>query len=148
MKTYIIVVIKWLGILSVGLLAWYFISINNIMSPSMYPNIRINDLAIGIRPWQANRLQENDVISFRHNNVTMVHRIEEVVQIDGEYLYQTKGDNNGLSDTELVPFQDVRGKILLNIPYGGRVQLMLVVLLVLIIKRRIKEWKVKQKQSS
>ena len=69
-------------------------------------------------------------IHFKHssndiyfNGLTVTHRIVgKKLDVDGNYIYRTKGDNNSLEDTALVDLDNIYGKVVLRLPKIGYVQ--------------------------
>lgn len=80
-----------------------------IVSGSMQDTININDLVV-IKVANQNELNVGDIISFKKDGIVTTHRINEIVQEDGETRYVTKGDNNNTVDNEKVIFNEVEGK--------------------------------------
>ncbi len=68
--------------------------------------------------------QKGDVISFQKGNVTMTHRVVQVIDAKG-VSYQTKGDANKTADPESVSSKDVLGKSIFFVPYVGKLVLFL-----------------------
>ena len=97
--------------LAVGLYAWkaqVFVVISNSMSPA----IMKGDLIIAKA---ATKYQKGDVISFKINDGVATHR---VVAVSERGLY-TKGDANSQRDSEIVPIEKVKGKMVFKIPLFG-----------------------------
>jgi len=103
--------------------------IRRVISGSMEPNIALNDLAItrGVNPRQ---LHEGDVILFAAPShlgtpvapdqaPVVLHRITKVVSDEGGPGFETKGDNNEQGDAWVVPAGNVRGQLVLHVPYAG-----------------------------
>ncbi|HIJ02439.1 TPA: hypothetical protein HA363_07345 [Candidatus Woesearchaeota archaeon] len=75
---------------------------------SMLPVINHHSKAIEIKP---DKLSIGDIISYKDNEVIVVHRIVDIgADSEGTY-YITKGDNNNAVDQKKVRFNDVQGKI-------------------------------------
>lgn len=49
----------------------------------------------------------------------VMHRITAIVEENGEIKYETTGDNNNGPDSELVPKEEIVGRIKFSIPYIG-----------------------------
>ena len=111
-----------------------------IISGSMIPEIEIGDVVI------INDTQDvdiNDIISFRRDSNVIVHRIVNKMEVNGKTMYQTKGDNNNIPDTELVDVSDIEGIYINKIPYIGKLLILLynnlsivvvIIVLILIVK--------------
>ncbi len=87
-----------------------------VASESMEPVIERGALVVT----GSNHVGEGDIIVYwspvgQHQ----VHRIVEVIDINGHILYRAQGDANPGADAFLVPHDDVQGKVLLDVPYTG-----------------------------
>ncbi len=56
-------------------------------------------------------LKEGDIIVYLKENVTIVHRIYKIYNLDGETVYQTKGDYNENADNWVVKKGDITGTV-------------------------------------
>ncbi len=68
-----------------------------VASGSMKPNINIGDVVI-IKKCTANDIEVNDIIEYKRKNFSVIHRVIEKYQVDGEIFFITKGDNNKTAD--------------------------------------------------
>lgn len=93
-----------------------------IVSGSMIPEIQIGDIVIAN---EVDSVKINDVIAFRKNSNVIVHRIIKEMNINGKVMYQTKGDNNNVADSELVDFNRIEGVIIGKIHYVGKILIFL-----------------------
>jgi len=94
-----------------------------IISGSMEPTIPVSAAVITKRQAE---YAVGDVITFRSSDAAILdcpntHRIVNVIVNDGQLVYQTQGDANSLPDAELVPFDDVFGKVVCITPPLNRV---------------------------
>lgn len=89
----------------------------SIGSESMNPAINKGDIVI-VKTIN-NTLKENDIISFNHNDINIVHRIVKIEEVDGEVIYHTKGDANEVNDNYEITEDAIVGKVLFNMPYIG-----------------------------
>ena len=65
-------------------------------------------------------LKQWDVITYRLTDTTLsTHRIIELVEVDGQTMFRTKGDANDSADEGYVAPSQVVGKTLFAIPYLG-----------------------------
>ena len=106
-----------------------------IVSGSMIPEIQIGDIVI-IK--DDNNVKIGDIIAFRRDSTVIVHRIINELNVNGDVMYQTKGDNNNIADTELVGINTIEGKYISKIPIIGKALMFLynnlsIVIVVLII---------------
>ena len=98
-----------------------------IVTESMVPTIDVND-AIIVKRVKNNTLDIGDIITFSSNDVyfnglTVTHRIVgKKLDVDGNYIYRTKGDNSSLEDTALVNLNNIYGKVVLRLPKIGYIQ--------------------------
>lgn len=112
------------------------------------PTLDINDLIFSVKVEQS-ELRQGDIISFYKEEQVITHRIEEIVEQDGQTVYKTKGDNNNSFDEDLVKYEEIMGKYLFKIPKVGyvvrslqtRIGIVVVILLLFIreIQMRNKE---------
>lgn len=99
-----------------------------ILTQSMYPTIKAGDVVVTYKE-DNNIYNKGDVITFVSNNnggITITHRVKEVYNVNGEYSYQTKGDNNNTADSEVIKSDYVLGKVIFKIPKAGYIQQFLV----------------------
>ncbi|MGC8962298.1 MAG: signal peptidase I [Candidatus Bathyarchaeia archaeon] len=96
-------------------------------SRSMEPNLRVGDLVVirGVKPEQ---ISNGSIIVFYVPNhygedaYRIVHRVIKVVEVDGVHYYETKGDNNPVSDYHrwgYIPESYVIGSVIYRIPLLG-----------------------------
>lgn len=103
-------------------------SLYTIVSPSMVPTINVYDVIIDFKVDKPEEIKINDVITFNSSipgvhGGTITHRVIAISKdAEGNYFYQTKGDNNLIEDGVSVPFNSVVGKVALRIPKLGNIQ--------------------------
>ena len=95
-----------------------------IISGSMEPSLKIGDVII-VRKFEEKDLNKDDIISFRNGEAVITHRINKIIIENGKIKYETKGDNNNITDNSYVRFEDVEGKMEAKIPFLGNIALML-----------------------
>lgn len=84
-----------------------------VLTGSMEPVIRADDLVVVHRQ---ETYSAGDIIMFRSGaNTTTTHRIAEVTA-EG---YRTKGDANNTADADIVPVEDVLGRVVLTLHGAG-----------------------------
>jgi len=93
-----------------------------ITTTSMRPNINVGDIII-VKETDKDKLNENDIITYKKNREIITHRIVRVVKEENVYI--TKGDNNNLEDVEKVRYEEIIGKKVIKIPYVGYIILIL-----------------------
>lgn len=88
-----------------------------VLSPSMEPKIRINDVVI-IGKANPNNLQPGDIITFTafEANAVITHRITAKTLTANGYEFKTKGDSNNIEDPFVTPQDRIIGKYLVCIP--------------------------------
>lgn len=103
-------------------------SLYTIISPSMVPNINVYDVIVDVKVDKPEDIKINDVITFNSNipevsGNTITHRVIAINKdAEGNYYFQTKGDNNLVEDGVNVEFSNIIGKVALKIPQLGKVQ--------------------------
>ena len=99
-----------------------------VLTGSMLPEIQVKDVVV-TKKVDAKDLKERDVITFasadsRFAGTIITHRIiKKNPPSDNQgYTFQTKGDNNNVADSALVPEANIYGKVILKIPKLGYLQ--------------------------
>lgn len=105
-----------------------------IISGSMIPEIDIGDIVF---TKETNNFKPGDIIAFRRDSSVIVHRIVKEMDINGEAMFQTKGDNNNIEDKELVGKSTIEGVVFGKIPFIGKILMalynhLLIVIIVLV----------------
>ena len=94
------------------------IAVFNIISESMEPTIKVNDLIV-IEKCEQSEKKKGDIKTFRREDGSIVtHRIIKISQ-GNENIYTTQGDNNTLEDEEKIKHSQVYGKYLFKIKGMG-----------------------------
>ena len=99
-----------------------------VLTGSMLPKIQVYDVVI-TKKVEPSELKVGDVITFasadtRFLNTIITHRIIKK-NYDPEtksYSFQTRGDNNNVADSALVPQNNIYGRVFLKIPKLGYLQ--------------------------
>jgi len=100
---------------STGLLGFYP---TIVASGSMRPTMDVGDIAIVIST-DPSKIQVGDLIQYWREGEMTLHRVVDIRREGGARLFQTKGDDNPIPDTELVLPAQIRGKLILTIPKLG-----------------------------
>ena len=95
------------------------IYIFNIVSESMEPTLEKNDVVI-VQKCATSKLRKGDIITFLQDERTISHRIVGVTQEKGTIKFETKGDNNEISDPDKIEPRQVYGKVLFRIKKIGK----------------------------
>lgn len=102
-----------------------------IISPSMVPNINVNDAVVTMRVSEKN-IKKGDIVTFISKEIDtkgtpITHRIVDVLHENndpnGKIIgYHTKGDANPTPDFAVIKPDEVLGKVFFQIPLIGYVQ--------------------------
>lgn len=90
-----------------------------VKSGSMEPYIKTGGIVV-IKPFENYVI--NDVVTFGEDTSTQIpttHRIINVIGDGNSKQFVTKGDANDTEDPEAVSLSEVRGKVVLTVPYLG-----------------------------
>ena len=90
----------------------------SIASGSMEKELSMGDIAI-IQKCGANDINEGDIIEYQMEGYTVIHRVIEKKQNNGEFTFVTKGDNNQNPDQKEVNEDQLIGKVIFKIKYLG-----------------------------
>lgn len=93
-----------------------------ITSGSMEQTIHTGDFIV-IKQTEADKLQKNDIITFKEEQVVITHRIIDITKKQEILQFTTKGDNNNVKDDKTVSADNVLGKYLFTIPFLGKITL-------------------------
>ena len=92
-----------------------------VVSGSMEPIMYRGDLLI-IQARAGEDIQIGDIVVFQdttyHPSGPVVHEIIEINEVDGEYEYITKGDNNPAPDPDERTYDEILGVVVAIIPWG------------------------------
>ncbi len=97
----------------------------SIQTDSMYPELLPGDLAVGTNVKDKGELRPGDIITYwtviDGERVLNTHRIIEIYNGGGYWIFQTKGDNNTLEDPLTVHESEVVSQYKFRIPGIGKV---------------------------
>lgn len=90
----------------------------NSMYPTMYKGDQVMIARVG-----AETLEVGDIIVFElySSEVVVMHRIQDIALIEGNYLYRTAGDNLNITSLDrsdegyYIPYEDILGKVIWTI---------------------------------
>lgn len=85
---------------------------------SMKPIFQRGD-AVVISKKDRENIEVNDIIQYRLQDITVIHRVIEVKKTNGQVTYITKGDNNNTIDIYPVREEQIIGKLKYVIPKIG-----------------------------
>lgn len=102
-------------------------SLYTILSASMEPNIKVFDVIVDVNVRKPEDIKVGDVITFISSSnltadMTITHRVIEVVKDGDNYSYKTQGDANLIPDNTNAEYKNVLGKVIFKIPQLGRLQ--------------------------
>ncbi|MBS6041941.1 signal peptidase I [Clostridium baratii] len=94
----------------------------DVLTGSMSPTINPGSLII-VKEIDDTEIKEGDIITFKGNSTSNLttHRVVEVIENDNNIKFQTKGDANDVLDPMLIDGNLLVGKVILDIPYMGKV---------------------------
>ena len=80
-----------------------------IASGSMEPIIYRGDISIirKLSDSEKERLTEGEIIVFKMDGKTVIHRINGIIKSGNDIFYRTKGDNNDTVDNYLIEKKDI-----------------------------------------
>lgn len=90
----------------------------NVLSESMRPELKSNDLIIGKKLNSAEGLDVGDVITYKDNQLLVTHRI---ISVNDDGSFVTKGDANNVEDKVNVTESMIISDYSFKIPYMGYV---------------------------
>lgn len=91
-----------------------------ISSGSMEPTLNIGDIVI-IKETKQEQISKGNIITFRKDGYNITHRINDIIEKDGEKYYQTKGDKNTTNDADLVKYEEIEGVYVFKIDKIGSI---------------------------
>ena len=110
-------------VISIVLVIWFALGVFPIKpiaiaTGSMEKEICVGDVAI-IQKCKGDDVNVGDIIEYQMEGYTVIHRIIEKKQENGEFHFVTKGDNNISPDNEIVRENQLIGKVIFKIKYIG-----------------------------
>jgi signal peptidase len=97
-----------------------------VLSGSMSPTIHAGDVVIS-RHVETTAIEAGDVIVFEDGSVSpsdrTTHRVVNVIHRDDGVFFETKGDGNENPHANLVPADDVIGRVWFHVPYIGHLMM-------------------------
>ena len=90
-----------------------------VLSGSMEPALKTGDIVV-VKKISPELIKEGDIITFQvAEDIMITHRVKKVVTTAGGVSFKTKGDANKNEDRSLINEQQLLGRVVLKIPYGG-----------------------------
>ena len=87
-------------------------------SESMTGAINKGD-AVVFEQYKNQKLEEEQVVIFKKDDILVVHRIIRIKNVNGKYHYFTKGDANKKEDESYITDEDIVGVTKFRIQYIG-----------------------------
>jgi len=105
------------------LIIWFSVGLfpvhpTTVISGSMRPTFDAGDVVI-VAKAPGDVINQGDVIQFRKEKVTVMHRVVEIQETEAGKFFITKGDANDKPDSDPVIPENVVGKVVFNIPKIG-----------------------------
>ena len=97
-----------------GAFPYYMIGVG---SQSMVPRLSKGDAVVLKKVPRSTILNKNDIIGYKKDGITIVHRIVDIKKDKDGISYITKGDANNARDTKKVKRSQVIGVVEFKIPY-------------------------------
>jgi len=94
-----------------------------IVSGSMRPTLDAGDVVI-VAKAPADIVNQGDIIQFRKEKVTVMHRVVDIQETEDSKFFITKGDANKNPDSDPVVPEQVVGKVVFRIPKIGWVAIL------------------------
>jgi signal peptidase len=92
----------------------------SVLTGSMRPYLEPGDMIID-KAIDADEVKVGDVLTYRLGSSIVTHRVTEIIAKDGNLLFETRGDANNTDDSRPVTEDQLIGKVILRVPYGGYV---------------------------
>jgi signal peptidase I len=90
-----------------------------VMSGSMEPNVQTGSIVV-VKNVPVHQIQKGDVITYTSKNGTSItHRVVEIKSSENNISLVTKGDLNNIPDVDPISENQIKGKVLVSIPYIG-----------------------------
>lgn len=99
--------------------SFFNIEIFTVISDSMSPRIKINDVVLVKKGYGIDSYKKGNIITYLNEGEIITHRIDKVISKDLRPAFKTKGDNNEIVDEYIVEYDDIIGKVVLTLPKLG-----------------------------
>lgn len=88
-----------------------------VASGSMNPIIKKGDAVMIDQKILVNDLKTGDIIAYKKDNLIIIHRIVNINIEDDIVIFSTKGDANNTEDDIKLNIDDIKGKVIFDVPY-------------------------------
>ncbi len=108
-------------VIAIVLVIWFALGIFpirpvGIATRSMKPELGVGDMVL-IKKCTPNDVEEGEIIQYKREGYTVIHRVVKKYQKSGEFFFITKGDDNSSEDMEPVPEDRLIGKVIFKVKY-------------------------------
>ena len=86
-------------------------------SNSMQPKISRGDAVIIKKIKTEKEIKKGDIIAYKTSDRIIIHRIVKTKTKNNEKIYTTKGDANNTEDNVEIKLKNIKGKVIVKIPY-------------------------------
>lgn len=108
------IIIITLILLTSGVFKYQMLGIG---SNSMQPKISKGDAVIIKKIKKENEIKKGDIIAYKTSDRIIIHRLVKITTKDNEKIYITKGDANNTEDNVEIKLKNIKGKVIVKIPY-------------------------------
>ena len=112
----LIVIVAFIIYFTSGYFRYYTIAI---ATGSMTPNVLKGDVVVIDQEYPRENLKAGQVIAYKIEGIIVVHRLVDIIELDGEKFYYTQGDANNAVDNYTVKEEMILGVVEHKIPYIG-----------------------------
>ena len=86
-------------------------------SNSMKPQISKGDAVIIKKITKDEEIKKGDIIAYKRDNKIIIHRLVKIKTKNNKKIYITKGDANNSEDNIEIKIKNIKGKVIVKIPY-------------------------------
>lgn len=86
-------------------------------SNSMKPQISKGDAVIIKKITKDEEIKKGDIIAYKRDNKIIIHRLVKIKTKNNKKIYITKGDANNSEDNIEIKIKNIKGKVVVKIPY-------------------------------
>jgi signal peptidase I len=108
-----------------AIIQWSPVTMYRIVTPSMEPNILVNDVVIIYRWVDKDEIEVGDIIAFKtillnQQEAVVVHYVHSITEEEGQRIYQTIAQGQTQPDRWEIPQEDIVGTFTTKIRGLGR----------------------------
>jgi signal peptidase len=92
----------------------------SVLTGSMRPYLQPGDIIVD-KAVRAEEIKVGDVVTYKAGGSIVTHRVVKVIDESGEPLFRTRGDANNTDDGSPISEEQLIGRVIFRIPYGGYV---------------------------